>query len=303
MTKVELYGREFSIRDFICSHRKFDEIEGTPSIRLYVRVYNTCNGKCKFCLNHKNTSTGKIDKEKLGEVIRYLKSKNILNAITLTGGEPMLDYKNLNDIVNFIYDIDPNMRISISTNGTNLKEFLNFDNIDKIEAIHISRHHWDDNINNEILGVKTASLEDIKYVQERMQNKNTIIINSVMMKKYIEKLDDVKKMANVIAEVGVKKIHFVSLIDYGDFCRENYVDTYKVFEDALKDDMFYKDMDRYRKDFCECHMYKYITDTAEEIKILARIVKSNNSDYIEQLVYTNDNKLITGFDSNDVLYS
>ena len=302
MTKVELYGQELPIRDFICSHRKYDEIKTSPSIRLYVRVYNSCNGHCKFCLNHKNISTSKIDKEKLGEVIKYLKSKDILNAITLTGGEPMLDYKYLNDIVNYIYNIDPNIRISISTNGTNLKEFLNFDNLNKIDAIHISRHHWNDDINNEILGTKTASLDDIRFVQEKMPNKNIIIINSVMMKNYIENIEDVKKMANEIAEIGIKKIHFVSLIDYGDYCKENYVDINDVFENVLKEEMFFRDIDLYRKDFCECHMYKYLTNTAKEIRVLARIVKSNNSDYIEQLVYTNDNKLITGFDSDNILY-
>lgn len=303
MTKVEIYGREISIRDFICSHRKNDEIDAPPSIRLYVRMFNSCNGNCKFCLNHKNVSTGKIDKEKLGEVIRYLKNKNILNAITLTGGEPMLDYKELNEIINFIFEIDPNMRISISTNGTNLKEFLNFDNINKIEAIHISRHHWEDEINNEILGIKTASLDDIKFLQDGLKNKNVIIVNSVMMKNYIENFENVKQMSNALSNVGIKRIHFVSLIDYNEYCRENYVDIYKVFEEALKERGFYKDCDRYRKDFCECHTYKFITDIGSEINILARIVKSNNSDYIEQLVYTNENKLITGFDSEDVLYS
>ena len=62
----------------------------------------------------------------------------------------MQNFKYLNEIINLILEIDPNMRISISTNGTNLKEFLNFDNIDKLEAIHISRHHTSDEINNEI---------------------------------------------------------------------------------------------------------------------------------------------------------
>ena len=31
-------------------------------------------------------------------------------------------------------------------------------------------------------------------------------------------------------------------------------------------------------------------------------VAVSDDDYIEQLVYTNENKLITGFDSNDVLF-
>ena len=75
-----------------------------------------------------------------------------------------------------------------------------------------------------------------------------------------------------------------------------------MFEKATTNQNFYKDFDRYRKDFCECHTYKYISNEGYSINILARTVSSNNSDYIEQLVFTNDNKLITGFDSDEVLY-
>lgn len=303
MARIELYGKEYEIRSFICSHKKYDEIETTPSVRLYVRLTNSCNANCKFCLNHQNKSRDRVDKEKLEEVIRYLKSKDVINAVTLTGGEPMIDFKYLNEIINLILEIDPNMRISISTNGTNLKEFLNFDNIDKIDAIHISRHHIRDEINNEILGVKTASLEDIKYVQERLKNKKLIIVNSIMMNGYIETFDDVKKLADELSYIGINRVHIVSLMDYNEYCREKYIDVYKVFDEALKnDDSIFRVTDRYRKDFCECHEYAYITTYGKEIHMLARNVKSNNSDYIEQLVYTNENKLITGFDSNDVLF-
>ena len=44
------------------------------------------------------------------------------------------EYTGIFEGKNLILEIDPNMRISISTNGTNLKEFLNFDNIDKLEG-------------------------------------------------------------------------------------------------------------------------------------------------------------------------
>lgn len=302
MAIVEIYGKKLEIRDFICSNRKYDEIKTLPSVRLYVRVTNTCNSNCKFCLNCSNKTISYINKDKLGDVIRYLASKDILNAITLTGGEPMLNYKELNDVINYIYSILPNIRISISTNGTNLTKFLEFDNIDKIDAIHISRHHYNDKINSEILGCEAVTLEEIEKFQAKLKNKNQVIINSIMMKGYLESLDDVKIMCEHISKIGIKKIHFVSLIDYNEYSRERYIDIRDVFENATSNQNFYKDFDRYRKDFCECHTYKYISNEGYSINILARTVSSNNSDYIEQLVFTNDNKLITGFDSDEVLY-
>ena len=72
MSRIELFGKEYVLRDFICSGQKYNEIKTKASVRLYVRVSNICNGKCKFCLNHKNKSLDKVDKEKLGEVIKYL---------------------------------------------------------------------------------------------------------------------------------------------------------------------------------------------------------------------------------------
>lgn len=301
MAIEEIFGKEYEIRDFYCGNEIGKEIKRKPSVRLYIRLTNSCNAKCKFCLNDSNKTCDNIDKQKLKYVIEYLINKGILNAITITGGEPMLNPSKLNEIVNLIVEICPNIPISISSNGKNILELLKFDNIKKIQAIHISRHHYDDNINSKIFGNDVSYTDEIKRFQEKIENKNTLIINTVMMKDYINSLNEVKKMCNYISKLKISRAHFVSLINYNEYCEKNYVDINSIFNLANTDYQFNKVSDRYRKKFCECHEYIYFPLDSLPITVLARIVKSNNSDYVEQLVYTNENKLITGFDSKNVL--
>ena len=121
-----------------------------PSLRLYVKVTDSCNANCKFCANESCTDFGKVDLSQLEFVIRYLKEQNRLHSIGLTGGEPMINPDKLNDILNLIWSIDKNIQVQISTNGLNLREIAGFDDPNNLESIHISRHHYDDKKNIEI---------------------------------------------------------------------------------------------------------------------------------------------------------
>ena len=74
----------------------------------------------------------------------------IPNSVTSIDTYAFAECIKLNDLVNLIYKIDPNMELQISTNGTNLESFKHFDNVNKLESIHISRHHYLDYENYEI---------------------------------------------------------------------------------------------------------------------------------------------------------
>ena len=297
MTNIELFGKNYPIKDFWCGEVKGKAIPRFPGVILYIRVHNTCNGKCKFCLNERNTSNEEIDIEKLKYVIKYLDEKRILSTITITGGEPLLNPDKLNTIINAIVEVTPKIKISISTNGTNLEQITNFDNLNNIEAIHVSRHFYIDEINNQILGVNSATSETIKRVQSKLNN---IIINTVAIKGYIDSVDKVKKMCEQARLLEVKRIHFVSLIDYNEYCRSNYIDINSIFKKLEKQGDLKRIDDRYRWNYCECHFYNYEKEK-EKILVMTRLTHQNYCDYVEQLVYTNDNKLLTGFDGEEII--
>ena len=150
MKTIELFDQEILVKDSLCGPTPESRWEVEPNLRLYIKVTDYCNANCLFCANGTCTDFGKIDLVKLEFVIRYLKEKNRLHSIGLTGGEPMINPELVNNILNLIWSIDSRIDVQISTNGLNLREIANFDNPNNLESIHISRHHYDDSKNIEI---------------------------------------------------------------------------------------------------------------------------------------------------------
>ena len=255
---------------------------------------------CSFCANKGCEDFGNLDFKKLEYVIRYLASNNIIHSISITGGEPMINPDKLFNLLNMIYSIDKNLEVQISTNGYNLKELKNFDKINDLESIHISRHHYDDIINNEIFKTNTiATTEDIIYLQEFLDDKKIININTMVMKDYIDSLKEIKKMLNYVGETGVYKNGFVSLMKCNDYSKEKFINFNDIFNNL--DENFFKGHHFYSKNYCECIDGMYLTDKNKLVEYYARMVKECDCPYINQLVYTSDNKLKSGF-SGKVLY-
>ncbi len=91
-----------------------------------------CNFRCPFCYNRELVFGGaSLTPEK--EIINYLKKRQgILEALTITGGEPTLQ-KDLKDFIKKVKKL--NYLIKIDTNGTNpniLKELLDENLIDYV---------------------------------------------------------------------------------------------------------------------------------------------------------------------------
>ena len=197
MEKINLFANELIVKDYLCSSNPNSYVKANPSLRLYIKLTDYCNADCLFCANKSSEDFGNLDLQKLEFVIRYLKSKNAIHSIGITGGEPMLNPEKLNKLINLIFSIDSKMEVQVSTNGYNLKEFKNFEKINDLESIHISRHHYDDKVNYKIFNSnKVASTEDIVLLQEFLDDKKIININTLVMKDYINCLKEIKKMLN-----------------------------------------------------------------------------------------------------------
>lgn len=300
MEKIKIFDNELIVKDHLCTTSPNIEEKGKPSLRLYVKLTDSCNADCLFCANKGSEDFGNIDLEKLEFVIRYLRSKNILHSIAITGGEPMINPDKLNNLINLIYSIDENLEVQVSTNGYNLKLFKEFENVNRLESIHISRHHYSDLKNFEIFRSKDiVSTEDIISLQEFLDDKKIININTMVMKGYIDCLKEIKKMLNYVGETGVYKNGFVSLMKCNDYCKERFINFNNIFNNL--DDNFFKGHHFYSKHYCECLDGIYLTDKNKLVEYYARMVKDSTCPYVNQLVYTSDNKLKDGF-SGKILY-
>ena len=294
MKTINLFGHDIIVRDTLCSTDPKDLKVVDPSLRLYIKLTDACNADCLFCANKESRDFGNLDFRKLEFVIRYLLDRGLLHGISITGGEPMMNPDKMNMLLNLIYGIDPNMEVAISTNGYNLRSFLDMEHVNKLESIHISRHHYDDEVNYSIFGSRdVASTEDIVALQEGLDDKRIININTLVMKDYIEDLREIKKMLNYVGDVGVYKNGFVSLMKCNQFSKDHFINFNDIFR-AL-DESFYLGHHFYNGEYCECVDGVYLTDKDKMVEFYARMVKECQCPYTTQLVYTSDNKVTAGF--------
>ena len=294
MDTINLFGEELIVRNSLCGPSKTSVYKVEPSLRLYIKLTDSCNANCKFCANETCKDFGTIDFQKLEFVIRYLKEKNRLHGISITGGEPMTNPERMNDLLNLIWSIDEDLEVAISTNGFNLREFANMDQVNKLESIHISRHHYDDEINKEIFKTDTiATTSDIMFLQDKLLDKQILNINTLVMKGYIENLEEIKRMLDYVGETGVYKTGFVSLMQCNDFSKEHFINFNDIFNNLDEDFLLAHRF--YNRDYCECIDGIYTSKNAKLVEFYARMVKECNCPYTTQLVYTSDNKVTAGF--------
>ena len=206
----------------------------------------------------------------------------------------MMNPDKINMLLNLIYSIDPNMEVAISTNGYKLRSFLDMEHVNKLESIHISRHHYDDEVNYSIFGSRdVASTQDIIALQEGLDDKRILNINTLVMKDYIDDLGEIKKMLNYVGDVKVYKNGFVSLMRCNQFSREHFINFNDIF--GHLDESFYLGHHFYSGEYCECVDGVYLTDNQEFVEFYARMVKDCECPCTTQLVYTSDNRVTAGF--------
>ena len=86
MERIKIFDEELPVKDYYCSDSPTKLRKTKPTLRLYIKLTDQCFANCKFCANSQSKDFGTIDLEKLAFVISYLKEKDILHGISITGG-------------------------------------------------------------------------------------------------------------------------------------------------------------------------------------------------------------------------
>lgn len=296
--KIRLFGQDVKVRNYLCSSNPDFYNQDHIALNLYVKINDACNGKCQFCSNSGLKDNGKLDLVRLRDTISYLNDRKILNRISVTGGEPLLNPELLNDTLNTIFSVNDKFMVTFNTNGHNLRDVLGFDMIDKVEGIHISRHHYDDEVNSSIFAGDVATTDDIKYVMSNAGNRHLLRLNCLLMKDYIDSPEEIRKYLEYASDLDIFRVGFVSLMKVNDYCRSHFVDFNDVF-DTIPNSRNVSH--HYDKNLCECLNGMYISDSGKFLEYYARMTKENDCDYARQLVYTSDNRLTTGFGKKSLI--
>ena len=136
--EIEIFGEKIRIKNYLCSSNPNKIKKQNAKLNLYIKINDACNAKCEFCSNRDMQDMGNINLEKLEYVLDYLNKRNLLNRISITGGEPMLKLDLLNKVANLIFKVIPNAMVTINTNGFNLRKVVNLDSINKIDEFSLA---------------------------------------------------------------------------------------------------------------------------------------------------------------------
>ena len=193
---VNVLGKELKLKNYVCSSDGLHYKQKPDDIQLQLSICPTsfCEASCPFCIATNTQQKQFVDLFKLEECLKRLHDENLVRGISFTGGEPFTDVKLLNDILNSIYKIFGNhVEVSVTTNGTNLHRMHEIEMLSYLDALHISRHHYDDRINAELFGTRVPTKEELSEILHSVSYKDLFVLNCMLLKDYIGTQDDVHK--------------------------------------------------------------------------------------------------------------
>lgn len=277
MKTLNLFGKELQFQSHFCSPNGGIEV-GLKKYNLYIEAGGFCPAKCNFCPGYKNHYT--VDLNKLKYVIDYLTNLDLINRISITGAEPFA-YKGLSGIL----ELTKGHEVSVNTSSVGL---LNINC--NVSDIHVSRHHYLDNINNQIFGINTLSGDVLKSLNIPLS------LSCNLIKGYIDSEYKIKKYLDFAISIGAKFVGFVGLQNRTKNCEELKID-YEKFQFNIMDGFLFRSIQK-NKTFCTCENYTYMNQDGE-IDFYMRMIRGSNPE-LNSFVFSN-NQLSGGF-GKEIIY-
>lgn len=294
MNQVELFGKQIQVRSHYCQffNHELEEIE--PYVNIYIRSRG-CNAKCKFCEYYDDASIFNFDKYTY--ILNEIKDKIKIKKFSFTGGEPTLNYEQFRKIILLTRKHFPKTTFVLNTNGLNLNKLEQDKEIyDEINSISLSRHHYNDDINDEIFGTKTISSVDIKRIQNNNKDKIFINLTCNLSKGYIDSKEEVYKYLEYANSINIQYVGLVSLMPINDYCKENLID-FDILD--LTSDRFNLTKVWTYDDVCRCNNYVYIPeDLNNVIKVYYKYTYNPGTN--PNLIFDGEN-LTSGFTEKVIL--
>lgn len=253
---MELFGKEIKIKEYNCSWFGGKPTKKPkPQIALYVR-FKGCNAKCSFCEYMDDASH--FDLKRYKEILLYLKEKIFVNKINLTGGEPTLNWKLFNQVLDITREVFPEIYIVLNTNGFNFEKIIKEETYKKITNISLSRHHYDDKVNEEILGTSAPTSDNIKELRARVYE-DGLHLTCNLIKGKIDSNEEASKYLDWVASIKIPTTSFVSLMPINDYCKDNFIH----FNDLKLGDKLIMTQDWRYEDMCQCNNWVYFPENTE----------------------------------------
>lgn len=285
-----LFDKEIQPRTYYCQlfDNELDRVEN-PYINIQVKIKG-CNANCLFCESKEN---GTFDEDKYIEKLKLISEKVPINKLNFSGGEPTLNFERLKRLIIKTKEILPEVLIAINTNGYNFEKLFE-ENIHKLVSnIQLSRHHYIDEINDKILGVKTVTSDVIKSISSSLEDKRLLNLSCNLIKGYIDNEKEVFKYLDEASIIDIRWVGFVTLIPLNEYCKDKYI----KFEDLNLENkrLVFTQHWKFEKK-CQCFCYVYVpSDLGDPIRVYNK--KTEKADLKNILVFDGENFNI-GFSNN-----
>jgi hypothetical protein len=254
MNSINLFGTEVKLKTHYCSFfgQDYQTVE-TPYINLYVRT-KYCNARCPFCTYHSDAS--KWNEKRYIEVLKEISSKIQIRKIAISGGEPTLYWENFKSIAQIGQEYAPDAELSMNTDGLRWERLFSDPIYKDFDYIQLSRHHYDDKINDEIFKTKTPTSEMIKAVSGIQTHDHQIQFRCNLIQGYIDNKTEVFKYLDWMNSLGINDVGLVSLMPINDFSKDNFI--YFHIKELIGDNFLLTKKHERHGGGCECFNYVYM---------------------------------------------
>ena len=232
---------------------------------FYINITNACNAKCEFCLNACNKDVGKLDLVELKTILDKISPH--ISRISISGGESLLYPEELEKLLKLVQEY--NKTIIVNTNGSFLIQNVEMLNKYDIESIQLSRHHYEDDKNDELFKIKTISFEELKKIQLNAD----LRINCLLIKNYIDSKEEIINFLEKISETEIAQVGFISMTQVNDYAKQNFVDYRYIINDLGPD--FVETQRLCDGNECSCNHNLYVAKNGKTIFVYFRYKREN----------------------------
>jgi len=297
----KFFGKTYKTRNSFCSHDgvNYEQMPEKLKLPLTICPVSYCDASCRFCIAKDTGKNKKINLNKLEITLKKLIVEDSVSKIFIKGGEPFYDIELLDNVLKMIFDIFGNsLYVSITTNGNNLKSIHKIKTLEYINKIHISRHHYDDAINNSIFGKNMISSDEIRKIAVSLPDEKMFVYNCMLLKDYINTTEQAHRFMDFAIDTKINKVAFMSCAPVNEYAKQQFIHFSEIFKDDDSDILYTNKFCDY--DFCSCISGVYLSPGAICEPFYARYTNTEGCDYLRGFVFETDNVLRTDF-SGDII--
>lgn len=294
---LRVLGEPITAKAYACARNGGPYPPAPAQVQLQLSIMPTswCPCRCPFCIATGTQRRNAIDLKRLEPVLAALKDEDVVRGISITGGEPFTDVKRLDALIRMIFDIFGHaMEISVNTNGMALERLGELRDLVHVDAIHVSRHHWDDARNRALFG--GGGVPDARALKAAMASvscPDLFVLNCMLLKGGVETPEDAHRYMDFAIDLGAKKVSFITGAPVNDYTRRHAVEYLEVLR---PDDPSLLLTQRFQDyGWCRCQDGVYCSEDGRLIQFYGRRSDSAGCGYARGLVYTPDGALRAGF--------